>query len=215
MALLLLGILTVLSFVLRIWLVLLPVVPGLFAAGLRLLYLSFQKEELPETQPAPQKAEPDPDQLAYAAILKQVTKLVTADYPQARWIWEAPNARKLVLEGRDMGILLNRAGGYRRATVFLKGMQVTELQYDPQPLKPEAPEEEANYELLAFEWVDAHIQELDAKRREAAAQKLSELVLPEEELPIRESWPDICRELAGIGLEKARCATEGIKISLI
>ena len=87
---------------------------------------------------------------------------------------------------------------------------------EPEDNAPE-PEEEPevqNYELLAFEWADAHIFELNARCNEAIGENLSELILLAEELPVRESWVDICRELMRAGLTDVQCVSEGIKINL-
>ena len=91
-----------------------------FAAVIRLLFLSSRKIEvivplplLPE--PVKEATEKDVQVLAYSVILRRVTELVLSEYPEARWIWEAPNAERLIRENQEVFILLNRAGGYRRA----------------------------------------------------------------------------------------------------
>ena len=164
--------------------------------------------------------------LAYSVILRRVTELVLSEYPEARWIWEAPNAERLIRENQEVFILLNRAGGYRRARVVIQNLQVVGIEYNPPAeedavLEPEdnapEPEEEPevqNYELLAFEWADAHIFELNARCNEAIGENLSELILLAEELPVRESWADICQELIRAGLTDVQCVSEGIKINL-
>ena len=68
--------------------------------------------------------------------------------------------------------------------------------------------------MLAFEWADAHIFELNARCNEAIGENLSELILLAEELPVRESWADICQELIRAGLTDVQCVSEGIKINL-
>lgn len=105
-------------------------------------------------------------------------------------------------------------------------LQVVGIEYNPPAeedavLEPEdnapEPEEEPevqNYELLAFEWADAHIFELNARCNEAIGENLSELILLAEELPVRESWADICQELIRAGLTDVQCVSEGIKINL-
>ena len=230
-ALVLLGMLALLTFICRLWPILLLIILGIFAAVIRLLFLSSRKIEvivplplLPE--PVKETTEKDVQVLAYSVILRRVTELVLSEYPEARWVWEAPNAEKLIQESQEVFILLNRAGGYRRAKVVIRNLQVVGIEYNPQVeenavLEPEdnAPEpeeepEEQNYELLAFEWADAHIFELNARCNEAIGENLSELILLAEELPVRESWADICRELIRAGLTDVQCVSEGIKINL-
>ncbi|BDQ45014.1 hypothetical protein EfsSVR2332_04840 [Enterococcus faecalis] len=230
-ALVLLGMLALLTFICRLWPILLLIILGIFAAVIRLLFLSSRKIEvivplplLPE--PVKETTEKDVQVLAYSVILRRVTELVLSEYPEARWVWEAPNAEKLIQESQEVFILLNRAGGYRRAKVVIRNLQVVGIEYNPQVeenavLEPEdnapEPEEEPevqNYELLAFEWADAHIFELNARCNEAIGENLSELILLAEELPVRESWADICRELIRAGLTDVQCVSEGIKINL-
>lgn len=230
-ALVLLGMLALLTFICRLWPILLLIILGIFAAVIRLLFLSSRKIEvivplplLPE--PVKKATEKDVRVLAYSVILRRVTELVLSEYPEARWVWEAPNAEKLIRENQEVFILLNRAGGYRRAKVVIRNLQVVEIDYNPQTeedaaLEPEnnVPEsdeepEVQNYELLAFEWADAHIFELNARCNEAIGENLSELILLAEELPVRESWADICRELIRAGLTDVQCVPEGIKINL-
>ena len=230
-ALVLLGMLALLTFICRLWPILLLIILGIFAAVIRLLFLSSRKIEvivplplLPE--PVKETTEKDVQVLAYSVILRRVTELVLSEYPEARWVWEAPNAEKLIQESQEVFILLNRAGGYRRAKVVIRNLQVVGIEYNPQVeenavLEPEdnapEPEEEPevqNYELLAFEWADVHIFELNARCNEAIGENLSELILLAEELPVRESWADICRELIRAGLTDVQCVSEGIKINL-
>lgn len=230
-ALVLLGMLALLTFICRLWPILLLIILGIFAAVIRLLFLSSRKIEvivpfplLPE--PVKEATEKDVQVLAYSVILRRVTELVLSEYPEARWVWEAPNAEKLIRENQEVFILLNRAGGYRRAKVVIRNLQVVGIDYNPQteeeatlepennvPDSDEEPEVQ-NYELLAFEWADAHIFELNARCNEAIGENLSELILLAEELPVRESWADICRELIRAGLEDVQCVPEGIKINL-
>lgn len=124
-----------------------------------------------------------------------------------------------------MFILLNRADGYGRAQVIIKNLLVTGVVYgaiatappktDPKsPAEPEhAPEAPANYNLLAFQWADAHLSSLQERCSDALDQGLTELLLTESELPVTESWPDICDELAQAGY-KTSVLAEGIKINL-
>lgn len=232
-ALMILGLLVLLNFICRLWPILLLIILGILIAALRLLFLSSRKVEVIEPMPLPsvpvrEPTEHDVQALAYAVILRRITELVLSEFPEARWVWETSDAQKQIQDGQEVFILLNRAGGYRRARVVVNNLQVTGIEYaskcppedapgqepgtDPKQ-EPEEPETQ-NYELLAFEWADAHIMELNARCNEAIGENLTELILLSEELPVRESWPDICRELVRAGLEDVKCVPEGIKINL-
>ena len=65
----------------------------------------------------------------------------------------------------------------------LPSMQMCIRDRDNAP-EPEEEPEVQNYELLAFEWADAHIFELNARCNEAIGENLSELILLAEELPV-------------------------------
>lgn len=242
--LILLGMLALLTFICRLWPILLLIILGIFIAAIRLLFLSSKKVEVIE--PMPQAPEPvkeptehDVRELAYAVILKRITELITDEYPEARWVWENPNAKKCIQNGEEVYVLLNRAGGYRRAKVVIANLQVLGIKYcsaeeeDPPEIQgpdteePEEtdvsespedsePEEErpVNYELLAYEWTEAHIVELNARCNEAIAEEKESVLLTAEELPVKESWPDICNELIRAGLENAVCQDDGIQINL-
>ena len=230
--LLLLGTLALLTFICRLWPILLLMILGIFIAVLRLLYESLKPKKtvtpLPIllSEPAREPSEKDMLALAYSVILRRITELVLKTYPDAKWVWESANAQKQIENGEEVYIVLNRAGGYRRARVVLHNLQVMDLEYDlmnkqenmKQPEKNDAfvLEEPAveNYELLAFEWVEAHIFGLNARCNETIGEGKEELVLPSEELPERESWQDICQELMRVGLADAQCIPEGIKINL-
>lgn len=243
--LILLGMLALLTFICRLWPILLLIILGIFIAAIRLLFLSSKKVEVIE--PMPQLPEPvkepterDVRELAYAVILKRITVLITDEYPEARWVWENPNAKKSIENGETVYILLNRAGGYRRAKVIITNLQVLGIKYcsaeeedtpEIQELEieeteetenvPEGSEESeleddrpVNYELLAYEWTEAHIVDLNARCNEAIAEKKQSLMLTAEELPVKESWPDICNELIRAGLEQVTCQDAGIQINL-
>lgn len=225
-AMVILGMFVLLTFICRLWPLLLLVMLGILIAAVRLLFLSSKKVEVIEPLPVPaetakEPTEKDVQKLAYAVILRRVTELVSSEYPEARWVWEAPDAERLIREDQEAFILLNRAGGYRRARVVIRNLRVLGVEYgfqepeeDPDPKRPDPEPENQNYELLAFEWADAHMFDLNARCNEAIGENLSEVVLLAEELPVRESWADICRELERAGLEDVQCVPEGIRINL-
>lgn len=225
-----LGVLALLTFVCRLWPILLLIILGIFIAAIRLLFISSKNIEV--INPLPPLAEPDPEpteadlqKMTYSLILKRITSIVLAEYPEARWIWESPNAQRLIEFGEDVYILLNRAGGYRKAKVIIQNLQVIGLQYQEPPIASKESDEEApddtanerhkeNYELIAFEWTESHIFDLNTRCNDAIGKGLPEIILTADELPTRESWPDICRELIRADLENVECVPEGIKINL-
>ena len=198
--LIILGMLALLTFICRLWPILLLIILGIFIAAIRLLFLSSKKVEVIE--PMPQAPEPvkepterDVRELAYAVILKRITELITDEYPDARWVWENPNAKQCIQNGEEVYVLLNRAGGYRRAKVVIANLQVLGIKYcsaeeedtpenqeldtkeqeetdvSESPEESESEEERpVNYELLAYEWTEAHIVELNARCNEAIAE---------------------------------------------
>ena len=225
------GLLALLCFVCRLWPVLLFMILGIFISALCLLYRTVRdsvgKKEpekfCMESEEKEKMTSLDLEKMAYSVMLARITELVREDYPDADWVWETPDAKRAALDGREVFILLNGAGGYRRAEVICKNLQVVKLDYLSQdrretPEEPpvtEPPEsEEKNYELLAFQWAQAHMMELNEKCNEAIAGGQSELLIPVEELPDPESWQDICRELERNGLTKVKTGTDGIIIFL-
>lgn len=236
----LLGMLFLLCLICRLWPILLLMILGIFGAAIWVLVHSSDRVEiitplpmLPE--PIPQPTVRDLEKMAYSLILRRITELVMEKYPDARWIWETPEAMQEIEMGGEVFILLNKAGGYRRAKVLYRNLQVIGIDYQPQkstemeknkalePLITEPPEEVlaeeeepvvTNYELLAFEWCEAHILELNERCNEAIGQGKSELMILLDDLPDSESWPDICKELERAGLEKVKIATDGILIIL-
>ena len=87
----------------------------LFIAAIRLLFLSSKKVEVIEPmqqapEPVKEPTERDVMELAYAVILKRITELITDEYPDARWVWENPNAKQCIQNGEEVYVLLNRAG---------------------------------------------------------------------------------------------------------
>lgn len=228
-----LALLFVFAILCGIWALLLAVLFGICFAAVWLHEVFTKREEPEHAAPIPVKAaalptERDVKKLAYSIILRRITELVTAEYPDARWVWEAPNAKQQIECGEDLFILLNRAGGYRRAKVNIRNLQVLGVEFrDTQTqdttgseemtddAQPGAEEQDENYELLAFEWVDAHIIELNERCNEAIGNGITELLLQSDELPVPDSWPDICRELERADIKEAAAVPEGIKINLL
>ena len=243
-ALIILGMLALLTFICRLWPILLLIILGIFIAAIRLLFLSSKKVEVLTVPPIQEEQKKTPTEydvriLAYSVILRRITELVTGRYPEARWVWENPNAMQHIELGEDVYILLNRAGGYRRAKVTIQNLQVVGFEFQKLPLpgpvfedsvtenlreeKEEAPEDSIeedaeqleNYELLAFEWVEANIIDLNERCNEAIGRGQTELILTKEQLPVSESWSDICMELRRSELSDVECSAEGIVIKLM
>lgn len=239
-ALVMLGLLALLLFVTSLWPILLLVILGIFAAMLRLLFLSSKKVEpveplsaLPEPEPQHEPNERDMKSMAYFLIQKRITQILEAKYPNVRWIWENPRAQEDIFAGNPVYVILNRAGGYKRGLVLIRNLQVFDVVFDPAPqtespappaekrpatqvpLESESKEEEdipEDFGLLAFQWVDAHIMELNERINEAIGRFETSMLIPADELPVQESWSEICMELERNDLTGAECREDGIEI---
>ena len=71
-----------------------------------------------------------------------------------------------------------------------------------------------NYDLLAFEWVEAHLLDLNRRINEAIGLGKKTVVLMAAELPVPESWNAICTELKRNGLSNVSTDAEGIEIKI-
>ena len=180
---------------------------------------------------------------AFGLLQRRITEQLAYQYPGSRWVWGVTNAIERFRRGEPLIILLNRAGGYQKAQVavhnlIFKGLYCLTAETKPiPPAAPEAPrraaappdpfdgdddvEEEAlpdeapiNYERLAFEWVDANMAGINAKYNESIAQKQPEMLIPSEELPHPDSWPDVCVELKRNGFTAADFCEDGIKVNI-
>lgn len=160
-ALVILGMLALLLFVCRLWPILLLVILGIFAAALRLVFLSSPKvrsihpEQQTSVSSVPQHAVKSQrtaqnveDTLSFGELQTRITRWVRQEYPDARWVWKYPNAKARFQRGEELAILLNRAGGYREAVIRLQGKRLFEIQYlcapaeKPQLEEPASPQEE-------------------------------------------------------------------------
>lgn len=246
-ALVILGMLALLLFVCRLWPILLLVILGIFAAVLRLVFLSSPKvqpirpEQPTSVAPAPQQAvtnreaENTEDAQSFGDLQTQITRWVRQEYPNARWVWKYPDAKAWFQRGEELAILLNRAGGYREAVIHLQGKRLFEIRYLCAPAEklqleePAFPQEEQptleevasqpetsqpeDYSLAAFEWVEAHLEELNTLCNECIAQKQDSLLLTGGDLPEPAAWPALCQELARNGLS-CRVQEEGVQIEI-
>ena len=210
-ALVILGQLALLTYITRLWPILLLIILGIFIATLRLLFLSSKKVEpvkpLPVLPPPTRlPSEMDMQSMAYCIIQRRITQILQDKYPDARWIWENPRAKEDILAENPVYVLLSKAGGYRRGHVIIRQLQVFDVVFEeekpetetpapdptptPGPVPPAPPSEEEdepmpeNFGLIAFNWVEAHVMELNDRCNEAIAEGLSEYLIPAEELPV-------------------------------
>lgn len=247
-----LGLMALLMFITRIWAILFLIILGIFIAALRLLFKRTEKVEIiePAARPAPlPKPETEKDILrrAYGLIQQRITEEIDSLHPSARWQWLTPNAMASIEKDEPVAIILNGAGGYRKALVNIhnlvfKGLVFETAQadnpdiiqqnevplpdtdkeetfdsgHDPEEdnkdSDPEEPET-VNYEYLAFEWVDAHLLLLNDRVNEAIGQGQNTLLIPESELPVKDSWQDICRQLINSDFADAVANGNGILVS--
>ena len=70
-----------------------------------------------------------------------------------------------------------------------------------------------DHSLTAFEWVEAHMEELGALYNECIAQKQDFLLLTGGDLPEPAAWPTLCQELTRNGLISSM-AEDGIQIQI-
>lgn len=171
--------------------------------------------------------------MAMHLIQMRITQILEGRYPNVRWVWENPRAREDIMAGNKVYILLNRAGGYRRGQVLIRNLQVFDVLFEqpeqksesapPPPAPPKPPVQEPehqddqddipeDYGLIAFQWVEANIVRLNERCNEAIGQGEESCMIPAEELPAIDSWPEICKELEHNDLPGAYCTDGGIKI---
>lgn len=155
-ALVILGMLALLLYVCRLWPILLLVILGIFAAALRLVFLSSPKvQPIQPEQPVSvaqqavtnQDSAGAEDTLSFGDLQTQITRWVRQEYPEARWVWKYPDSKARFQRGEDVAILLNRAGGYREAVIHLQGKRLFEIQYLCAPVENprlQQPEEAAS-----------------------------------------------------------------------
>jgi len=248
-----LSLMALLLFITRIWAFLFLIILGIFIAALRLLFKRSGKVEIiePAAEPTPPpKPETEKDILrrAYSLIQQRITEEMGSLHPSARWQWLTPNAMASIEKDEPVSIILNGAGGYRKALVNIhnlafKGLVFETVQVDnadatqqnEEPVPPDTDEEETfdsghdpeeenedsnpeepetvNYEYLAFEWVDAHLLLLNDRVNEAIGQGQNTLLIPESELPVKDSWQDICRQLINSDFADAVANDNGILVS--
>ena len=224
-----LAIICVFLFMFRLWPLILVV---LFVGGVVLFKRCiFTKKNEQESQPViiePTVEVFDNQDLwekKYEFAGEKISCLVENAYPNARWVWENVNWRESIQKNENVYIRLNKEGGYKRAKITLQeglvfGMEIlpdeknepavntTQQQEVPKKKKDDSAR-------VAFEWVETHLLELNAKCNEIIGQGESELMVSVSELPEEKYWEAICKELQKEGLENIEIIPgEGIKIRL-
>ena len=218
----------------RLWPISLALLLTLLVHGARKLILRRKRRmavSMESSQPQPEPARPhapateqDLIAAAFGLLQRRITEAVIAAYPNAKWIWERPGARKRFAAGETLVIQLNRAGGYQSAVVQVCNLQFYGLSYLSAAADPEAEEdteeppeedesESIDYGLLAFEWAEANLQRLNGLAEDAREQSQIGFRIPAEELPHGDSWPALCKVLVRSGFDLAEPVADGILIT--
>lgn len=215
------------SYLFRFWPMILLALVGVIIVSTMIGKEKFlKKRKEAEEEPIPlllPKANTKTDVLnmAFEVMQRKISELVAAEYPNAKWVWEAPDAKKKIAEGTPVFIRLNHAGGYRRAEVQYLDLKVTALIFKTAPeaktdthtdSETQNISKSENFELMAFEWVDENIVSIGNKMNEAIGSSDESLHFDESELPIKECWEDICSELRRAGIENVEAVSDGITI---
>lgn len=220
--------------IIRLWPILLLLLIGLIAYALWMLFHVAKQPVKTESAPPPMLPEPVSEQsmltTAFGLLQRRITEQVVARFPDARWVWSMPDAFSQFAAGRPLIIMLNGAGGYRKAAVQVNNLQFAGLIFGatpnsaPNKEQPEgnpsgqedpSPEpEEVDYGLIAFEWTEANLQRLNALSNEAIAAGEDGFRIPAEELPHGDSWPVLCTELVRNGFSAAEPLANGIQVKI-
>lgn len=234
------DVLTVIMFIaallaiIRLWPILLLLLIGLIAYALWMLFHVAKQPVKTESAPSPMLPEPVSEQsmltTAFGLLQRRITEQVVARFPNARWVWSTPDAFSQFAAGRPLIIMLNGAGGYRKAVVQVSNLQFAGLIYgttpnstsnteqpgdDPSGREDPSPEPgEVDYGLIAFEWTEANLQRLNTLSNEAVAAGEDGFRIPAEELPHGDSWPALCTELVRNGFSAAEPLANGIQVKI-
>lgn len=220
--------------IVRLWPILLLLLIGLIVYAFWMLF-HIQRQPV-KSDPVPTLMLPPPTSersvltAAFGLLQRRITEQVALKYPDARWIWSMSDAFGQFSEGRPLTILLNGAGGYRKAAVQVKDLQLVGLVYEsvqgsdvpetesesgePEDGEHSQQPEPVDYGLLAFEWVEANLQRLISQSNEAVACGQSGFRIPAEELPHGDSWPAVCTELVRNGFASAAPLADGIQVEI-
>jgi len=240
-ALMIMLALSVLTFITSLWPLLLLIILGIFIAALQLLFQALRKKKAPEQEMPAFKPEPPPRPsterdvvaLAFGVLVRHVTEEVIERYPDARWVWSEPNAMDRFGQGLPLTILLNRAGGFRKASVLTQNLRFVSLSFetvtadtpDEPPMDPDSDNDHGSdgrtendgpvdYTLIAFEWVEARLLELKNRSNDAIADGHKTLLIPADDLPHPDSWLEVCVELKRNGFTEAIVRGSGVEVTL-
>ena len=223
-----LAIICVFLFMFRLWPLILVV---LFVGGIVLFKRCvFPKKNKQESQPVIIKPtvevfdNQDLWEKKYEFASEKISCLVENAYPNARWVWESVNWRDAIQKNEELYIRLNKEGGYKRAKITLKDGLVSSIELLPdeeresvvETIQQEVPKKKKDDSgRIAFEWVESHLLDLNARCNEIIGQGETELMITISELPEEKCWESICKELQKEGLENIEILPgEGIKIRL-
>lgn len=167
---------------------------------------------LPPANAIRKPTEQDIQTMAYLLIQQRISQILEAKYPGVRWIWENPRAKEDIIAGNKVYVLVNRAGGYRRGFVVIRNLQVCDIIFDavsetahkvqptpdnsafiPEAVVPiddcedDSEDIPEDYGLIAFQWVESRVIELNDRVNEAIAQRKQELLISSDELPVKDS----------------------------
>ncbi len=219
-----LGLIGLTVLFLRLWPLLLIILTAAVLALVRMLYLyhgkSEKQEEPVKALPVYRSVETESElrTAAFQILQKRITEQLSECYPEARWVWETPAPIEALAAGQNLAILLNRAGGYRRANIVIKQLQFATLVFDTIPTPQSGAEEPAeidpvdtdegqptvsntDYSFLAFHWVNENLCKLNELCNQALSKQENIVILPATMLPEVESWEAICQELEQNDLE--------------
>ena len=103
--------------IIRLWPLLLLLLIGLIAYALWVLFQTARQPPEPLLMlPAP-VSQRSIMTSAFGLLQHRISEQVNLQYPNARWVWSVSDAFNRFTEGQALSILLNGAGGSRKATV--------------------------------------------------------------------------------------------------
>lgn len=104
-----LGMLVLLTFILRMWPILLLMLIGVFFYAMWLLFHTGEKPKQTETTPRLALPAPSSEEsvlnMAFSVLQRRITEQVLFRYPNARWVWGVADARERFARGGELSIL--------------------------------------------------------------------------------------------------------------
>lgn len=229
------GVIALLTYVLKLWPILLLVLIVVIACLAYTVFLDAQRKrqqafscdvgEYMDSVFEPIQAALTGKERAlmdrFGKVQQGISEQLEVDFPHALWRWESSDPFSLMEADLPMRIVLKRAGGIVKATVIMKNGRFAGLEYckpaeklesislngDTSLKQAEAPAE-VDYSLLAMSWVDNNYTFLQSQEENERP------YIPADMLPDRESWADICKEMEGWGYE-AKARRKGIAFKLL